>query len=373
MAIRPRIMLVGQMPPTKGGITTFMLNLMASYLAKDFEFIPYSVSRPPKKNVIDNWGYGAVLRGGLGRILYGIALTIYHLFLFPFVLAIQKIDLVQIQASDYQVFWEAIAYVLLARMLGRPVLLRIGGAFDLFHGGSPPGIKRIIAMSLRLPQYVIVQSRFAYSYVKAIGRTTGTVILPNWTEERIVARVPPRSKEHPIFLFIASNEARRKGVEEVLDAMCRLDAMGSSARFHLVALVPQLIERIEKMKPGNVAALEGMLAHKRLLEIMRSADVFLLPSHGEGFPNSLIEAMAAGMASIVTPVAAVPEIVAEGGAIIIPVGDAEALAAAIDKLTTNPDLRQKLGSDAQAIIQRKFTPEKTLSALAEAYWHLLKG
>ena len=55
---------------------------------------------------------------------------------------------------------------------------------------------------------------------------------------------------------------------------------------------------------------EGPAEHGRVLELMCKADVFLLPSHGEGFPNSLVEAMAAGMASVVTPVGAVPEMVA---------------------------------------------------------------
>ena len=56
------------MPPTKGGITTFMLNLIGSYLNEQFKFVPYTTTRPPKRDVIDNWGYGAVLRGGPVRI-----------------------------------------------------------------------------------------------------------------------------------------------------------------------------------------------------------------------------------------------------------------------------------------------------------------
>src|SRR5215831_2785477 len=112
---RPRILLVGPMPPTKGGITTFMLNLMASYLNEEFEFVPYTTTRPPKRDVIDNWGYGAVFRGGPVRILQGIFLTIARFLAFPYVVLARRIDLVQIQASDYQVFWEGVIYAILAR------------------------------------------------------------------------------------------------------------------------------------------------------------------------------------------------------------------------------------------------------------------
>ena len=53
-----------------GGVTTFMLNLMGSNLAADYEFVPFTTSRPPKKNVINNYGYGAILHGGLWRFFW---------------------------------------------------------------------------------------------------------------------------------------------------------------------------------------------------------------------------------------------------------------------------------------------------------------
>ena len=144
------------MPPTKGGITTFMLNLMASYLNEQFEFVPYTTTRPPKRDVIDNWGYAAVLRGGPVRIFQGILLTVGRLISFPYFVISRRIDLVQIQASDYQVFWEGVVYAILARVVGRPVLLRIGGSSTCFmadlrgscSGGSLPPFKSLNA-SLR--------------------------------------------------------------------------------------------------------------------------------------------------------------------------------------------------------------------------------
>ena len=368
---RPKIMLVGQMPPTKGGVTTFMLNLTTSYLNANFEFVPYTTTRPPKKNVIANWGYGAMFRGGLLRVLYGAVLTTWRLFIFPLVLVIKKIDLVQIQASDYQVFWESVAYALAARLVGRSVLFRIGGAFDLFHGSSSHIIKRLIAASLRVPQLVIVQSRFSYDYVREIDQTYEMIVLSNWTRASTleVVRAP---REDPMFMFIVGNEATRKGFEEVIEAAQLLDTAGCRARFHLVAMVPKLNERVKKLGLSNIVHVEGPLEHGRVLEIMRHSDVFLLPSHGEGFPNSLLEAMAAGMPSIVTPIAAVPEIVFDGGALIIPVGDAPALAAAIRQLTSDPALRRKLGDQARNSVICKYTAENVLPSLADAYWRLLR-
>jgi glycosyltransferase involved in cell wall biosynthesis len=368
---RPRILLIGPMPPTKGGITTFMLNLMASYLNELFEFVPYNTTRPPKRDVIDNWGYGAVLRGGPIRILQGILLTIGRFIGFPYFVISRRIKLVQIQASDYQVFWEGVVYALLARAVGRPVLLRIGGSFDLFHGGSPRLVQRWIGAALRIPHCVIAQSQFAHEYLRRAGRSGGIVVLPNWIRDVNLPSPVRAISSDPVCLFIASTEARRKGIEEVLEAMRDLDTSGCPAKFHLVAMTPSLADRVGALRLNNVHGVEGPAEHGRVLELIYRADVFLLPSHGEGFPNSLVEAMAAGVASVVTPVGAVPEMVADGGALVIPVGDAGALRNAIKRLVADPELRRRLGEEAQRAVRARYTPSSALPPLADAYKHML--
>jgi glycosyltransferase involved in cell wall biosynthesis len=369
---RARILLVGPMPPTKGGITTFMLNLMASYLNEEFEFIPYTTTRPPKRDVIDNWGYGAVLRGGPIRILQGLLLTIGRFIAFPYFVTRGRIDLVQIQASDYQVFWEGVVYAILARAVGRPVLLRIGGAFDLFHGASTRLVQCWIGAALRIPQFLIAQSHFGYDYLRRAGRTGKIIVLPNWIRDTNLPATVRKDSPGSLCLFIASTEARRKGIEEVIKAVRLLDASGSPARFHLVAMTPSLVDRIAALHLNNIQAIEGPAEHGRVLELMCKADVFLLPSHGEGFPNSLVEAMAAGMASVVTPVGAVPEMVTDGGALLIPVGDAGALRRAIERLAADPELRRRLGDEAQRAVRARYTPSSALTPLADAYRTLLE-
>ena len=359
------------MPPTKGGVTTFMLNLMASDLAREFEFLPYTTARPPKRNVIDNWGYKAPLRGGWRRTLIGIALTLWRLMQFPFVLIGRRIDLVQIQASDYWVFWESAAYALLARGLGRPVMIRIGGAFDKFYRDAPGFFRRRIADTLRIPQCVIAQSPAARDYIRGTGRTGDIIVLPNWSHD--VGADDKRRDESsaPGFLFIAGQEARRKGVEEVIEAIRGLDRTGCPARFHLVAMTPGLMDRVRALALDNVVAMEGPMERERLRALMRRLDVLLLPSHGEGFPNSLVEAMGAGMAAIVTPVGAVPEIVSDGGALMIPVGDAAALSGAIRQLASDRALLRRLGEEARKALRARFTAAAALPPLAEAYRRLL--
>jgi glycosyltransferase involved in cell wall biosynthesis len=368
------VLVVGPMPPTKGGVTTFMLNLMGSALADQFEFVPFTTSRPPKKATLDNWGYAAMFRGGVGRVLQGVGVTLWHMLLFPFVVVGRRVDLIQIQASDYQAFWESVFYVLVGRALGRRVSLRIGGAFDQFHAGSPAVVKRLIGSALRVPHLLVAQSEFACAYIEGAGRQGPIVVLPNWARADRVDYAERPSRPECVFLFIAGSDAIRKGLEPVLEAAQRLEAQGrQDIRIHLVAAPDMLIERIDREGPRLVSRVEGFLPNDRVIEAMRAADVLLLPSFGEGFPNTLVEAMACGLPAIATPVGAVPEIVADGGAELVPVKDAEALAAAMVRLADDPSLRERHGRQAFTTVRQRYVAGAVLPPLAAAYEALCQG
>ena len=139
---RPRIMMVGPWPPTKGGMTTFMLNVVNSDLGRRYDFIRFTTSRPGKRNVKDdNYGYRAIFRGGARRAAAGILITLWHVLIYPFALLRHRPGAVQIHASDFQAFWEAAAYVFMARLFRFPVLLYVGGSFDHFWDASPARVR----------------------------------------------------------------------------------------------------------------------------------------------------------------------------------------------------------------------------------------
>ncbi|MXP63099.1 glycosyltransferase [Roseomonas sp. M0104] len=365
-------MLVGPWPPTTGGVTTFMLNVVNSILLERNEFIRFTTSRPPKKDVTNNYGYASVLRGGVRRVLLGGLLTIWHLVSFSFVVCGRRADIVQIQASDFQTFWEAALYVLLSRMLRRPVLMRLGGAFDHFYEVSSPRARSLIRRVLRLPDRLVVQSAYWQDLVHRLGRKEGVIVLPNWVPDNLVTASRPPSAEIPTCLFVAGTEAVRKGFEEVFAAIRLLRDAGTPVRFRLLALPPSLLAQLQAENLGDMVTAEGYVEHARMLSIMRQADIFLLPSRGEGFPNSLIEAMASGATCLATSVGAVPEILGRDSEALIPLRDPHALAKAITRLALRPDLRSKLAAEGQAIVRSRYVASAVLPTL-EAAWLTLAG
>lgn len=90
-------------------------------------------------------------------------------------------------------------------------------------------------------------------------------------------------------------------------------------------------------------------------EILAASDVFVLSSHYEGNPLSVMEAMAAGKPVVATAVGGVPELVEDGvSGILVPPGDMESLATALKVLAADVDLRQHLGQAALSRAQERF-------------------
>lgn len=106
--------------------------------------------------------------------------------------------------------------------------------------------------------------------------------------------------------------------------------------------------------------------------VYAAADVVALTSRNEGSPVSIIEAMAAGRAVVCTDVGGVPDVVMTGvsGMLVTP-GDADALAASIDRLLGDPELRQRLGAEARRAVYPRYDVSRLVSDIAALYTSLV--
>jgi starch synthase (maltosyl-transferring) len=106
---------------------------------------------------------------------------------------------------------------------------------------------------------------------------------------------------------------------------------------------------------------------------MKAADVLVLPSHWEGMPNVVLEAMAAGRAVVATEVEGTVDLVRpkETGW-LVPPGVPKRLAEALLEAARDPENTQKMGARGRARVEREFTPGVVVAAY-EALWAAVLG
>ena len=117
--------------------------------------------------------------------------------------------------------------------------------------------------------------------------------------------------------------------------------------------------------PENVE-LVGQIDHARVIEEMDKADVFLFPSHTEGFSIALMEAMARGLPAIATDVGANSDMMSGGAGKTVPVGDVAGLCEAIDSLDS-PQARESASASAVRKVEREYAMSKVVSILKACY------
>jgi len=375
-ASRPKVLMVGPWSQFRGGVATFMHNVVNSQLKEKYLFIPFTTSRPGKRNVAgDNYGYLAMFQGGLKRVVLGMLITLWHLALFPWIVALRRPAVIQVQASDFQAFWEASLYVLMGRMLRRPVLLRIGGSFNRFWESSGAFARVAIRWTLRQPSLLVVQSEYWGNYVTGLGRTAPTVILSNFVSNALVQKQACSPARVPRFLLFCGEAPKLKGAYVLLDAVRELVGRGFEFDIALMAVTGALRDEIRNAGLDRHVEMLDFLSHDEALASLRRADVFLQISSSEGFPNMLLEAMALGCAAIVTPVGAVPEVVSVDGecAFIVPAGDSAMLAERMIRLAADRDLLARMGAAARARVAERYTERAVIPVLERAYELAMRG
>jgi glycosyltransferase involved in cell wall biosynthesis len=129
---------------------------------------------------------------------------------------------------------------------------------------------------------------------------------------------------------------------------------------------------------GEVAVDTALREHVRFVgfvedvpDLLAAADIIVQPSHFDALPTALIYALSAGIPAIATRVGGIPEIVGDDAGLLVPVGDAPALAAAIRRLATDPALRTRMGDNARQRFDREFDVQIWARRLREVYSSVL--
>ena len=190
------------------------------------------------------------------------------------------------------------------------------------------------------------------------------------------AHTPKPSKKGVTFGFAARLE-HLKGPLVLIDAFASTQREVADVRLRIAgggSLKQQAIARAKAHCVAGQCEFQGIytqIEEKSLF--MQSLDIFVLPSLTEGTPNGVIEAMAYGLPVISTTVGGIPDLVVNETGILVPPGDVEALAQAMERLAGDPHLREQMGQAARKRYENLFNPDLVLPLMLDTYRRVAAG
>lgn len=354
----PRVLMLGTAPGGHGGVAT-VVGLLREQGLFEREGVRYVITHVDGTRVAKA---GAAL-AGFGRVLA--------------LLLRRPPALVHAHASSNASFVRKSLLLWCARVAGCKTVFHLHGAsFDRYAHAASPLMQRWIRHTLESSSVVIALSQGWARFIRGFAPRARVTVVPNGVPlppapgledlADLAARQPPR------VLFLGEL-GRRKGVYELLEAFARLLPAFPQARLALGGQgeLDEVHRRAAELRIGGQVELLGWLgAAERQAELARAA-VFCLPSHAEGLPMAMLEAMAAAKPVVVTPVGGIPDAVQDGinGLLVAP-GQVTQLAAALARLLGDPGLRRRLGQAARATIAARFDAAAVSGRIADLYREL---
>lgn len=356
----PRVLMLGTAPDGRGGVAALVSALQAGGL---FERAGVRYVRTHRE-------------GGLLTKLGAAGSGFWHA---ARACLFERPAIVHAHAASGASFARKSLLLWLARASGCQTIFHLhGGGFRQFATARSGALtRRWIRHTLERSSLVIALSDGWAGFVRAYAPRARVTVVPNAVampaphqgERAEAGRMEEGRIEAGRILFLGRLEAA-KGLLELLDAAALL-----LPRFPALRLVLAGSGDIDAWR--REAAARGLGAHVELpgwldaaardAELARAA-VFCLPSHAEGLPMSLLEAMASSCATVASAVGGIPEALRDGeNGLLVPPRDAQALAAALERVLAAPALGARLGKAARTTVEQDYSTDAVCGRLAAIY------
>lgn len=351
---KKRIVLFSPALDAVSGVSTHVRMLLTSDLSDDYELLHFQVgSEGRQENAMEK--------------LMRFTLSPFYLALF---LLRSGAKVVHINTSlEPKAYWRDLAYLVVAKCLGRRVVNQIhGGAMpeDFFAGNLL--LTGLLRRFFLWSNVVTVLSNMELAAYQAFDRRINVHLVPNAINPAgLVDQMRSYNTAQPLRLVYVGRLVRTKGLFELIEALAQLKRAGRE--FHLSIAgggsdQPEMVVAMEKADLVDRVTFLGSVFDEKKYRLWLGSDLFVFPTHAEGLPYSLLEAMAAGCVPITTPVAAIPDVMRDGEhGLFVPPKDAQALESAVAALD---DDRERMVRMAEAA-RRRVAEYYTVSRLADDF------
>lgn len=370
---RVGIALMGPYPPTIGGVATYIQHMIHSPLRFKYDFIPvqtmsrfhgtmgYSKETCVHK-IVRILGDTIALIRTLRRSLPGI---------------------VHINTSfDRGGFERDVLNLFISKVFRKKVLFQIhGGRLDKFKEEGFFLTRWLLPLIFKMADTVAVLSDLQKRPFQSGDVHRRVRVFPNMIDvgqfqaDLNEVKPYPFPENRVIITFVAARFYKEKGIFELIQAARIVSAVNHRVLFILVGDgdQKQVLQRIcENEGIGEYVRFTGFLDGISIKRILKASDIFVLPSHAEGFPFVILEAMCAGLPIVATGVGAIPEMIEDGkNGYVIDVGDAVTLAEKLLFIAKNKGLRESMSRENLEKVEKTYDSRIVVSQFDAAYRSLL--
>lgn len=371
---RPRLLLIGPLPPPLGGVQLVIDMQLHSSLAREFELHVLDISKRQVRWAVENptWKTPLNFVRDFSRLVRALARV--------------RPDVALVHAASGLSFLRDWVFMVTARLAGAKVVCHYHGTLHTsFPSGATRSGRTIGRLLMSAAHRVIVLSP---TYQQEMGRAwkrDDLVWAPNMADVALFRNMstdtpaPWLAPGERAVLFVGRLSAP-KGIFDLFDAIPRVIERHSEANFVLVgvaesdAMEPVIRAEAERRGIAPRITFLGSLAGRNKAAAFVTSQMIVVPSWTEGFPLVIPEAMAAGLPVIATAVGAIPDFVKDGeDGFLVAAKDPRVLADCICRLLDDEGLRRRISERVRARAPREFAIEIGCGMVAEVVKGVLGG
>jgi glycosyltransferase involved in cell wall biosynthesis len=343
--------MLGPDPQTHGGISSVLEAYRANGLFK-------------------RWPIEYLAVHGAGSALRTAALALKALCRLVALLMRERGLVVHLHAQAGWSFWREALFMALAIAARCPLVLQLhGGGFQRLHDEGSGLARATIRFLLTQAACVLVPCESLRRWVRGLAHHAYVECAPN----PVLPTAPPEDARRPNLVLFLGKLAPEKGLFDLLEAVSALRPAVPDVRLMCAGEGDRgaVARYAEQLGIADAVKCTGWVGPSGKRALLESAAVFALPSYDEALPMGLLEAMAAGVAPVVTPVGGMPEVVVDGlsGLVAAP-GDVATLQRLLRKLLLDRKLAARIGAAARESVRLRCAPERSIARLEALYAEL---
>lgn len=375
----PKILVVSPTPPPYSGPEIMTAQLLSSPLKDEYQLIHFNISKQREVST--------KARFDLINIFYGL-LQPFQLIWF---ILKYKPDLVYTNlAQNLGGFLRYASFILTAGLFGKLVVVRVmGDGFNHFYKRANPVLRWLIDLTLqRVNRFIVRATVLKKQFVDLVPLEKLKVVYSGIDVNEF--NIPRERKDDEIRILFVGYLTKAKGALDLLQVVPIVAKKCPNVRFQFMGSKIDVERNITYVDnpDSNETSLQQLLTQenvidhiellgvqsgKRKIETFVNADIFVLPSYSEAFPTVVLEAMAAGLPVIATPVGALPEVFDEKSIVFVKPGNVYQLADAILHLIDVPNYRRQIAKHGQQIVRKQFDLSAYAGRLDALFSDTLKG